>query len=181
MAFIAFIAVVNSTHAAVDNLNGAFLAPGDSAFATESIFNNTAAAAPTSFNNDYIFSFTSEAATANAFGVDRSSSIYGESFDSLVITISNTSQGTIATSHNLATNPPSWNTIITAIIPGIAYTMNVAGIVSAGAIGGVYTVGINQVTAVPIPAAVVLFGTGLLGLIGLSRRKQKPTINMTAA
>jgi hypothetical protein len=30
----------------------------------------------------------------------------------------------------------------------------------------------NAVSAVPVPAAVWLFGSGLLGLVGISRRKK---------
>jgi hypothetical protein len=36
---------------------------------------------------------------------------------------------------------------------------------------GQYGIEISQVSAVPVPAAVWLFGSGLLGLIGVARRK----------
>ena len=34
------------------------------------------------------------------------------------------------------------------------------------------TLGIDNITAVPVPAAFWLFGSGLLGLIGIARRKK---------
>jgi hypothetical protein len=37
---------------------------------------------------------------------------------------------------------------------------------------GVGFSGIVEQTAVPVPAAVWLFGSGLLGLVGIARRKQ---------
>lgn len=37
---------------------------------------------------------------------------------------------------------------------------------------GEYTLSVNSVSAVPVPAAVWLFGSGLAGLIGVARRRQ---------
>ena len=37
---------------------------------------------------------------------------------------------------------------------------------------GQYGIEISQIAAVPVPAAVWLFGSGLLGLIGIARRKK---------
>jgi hypothetical protein len=35
-----------------------------------------------------------------------------------------------------------------------------------------FTIGVTQVQPVPVPAAVWLFGSGLLGLVGVARRKK---------
>lgn len=44
---------------------------------------------------------------------------------------------------------------------------------STGAIGGAYAVVMtSQPTAVPVPAAAWLLGSGLLGLVGVARRKE---------
>jgi hypothetical protein len=45
---------------------------------------------------------------------------------------------------------------------GVQYALHLVGIVNEA-----------QVSAVPVPAAVWLFGSGLLGLVGIARRKKK--------
>ena len=40
-----------------------------------------------------------------------------------------------------------------------------------GSSGGSYTVAMAALTPVPVPASVWLFGSGLLGLVGVTRRK----------
>jgi len=67
-----------------------------------------------------------------------------------------------------------------ALAPSVkgAYTIIGRGSTSAGEIDGLTQDTINtfnwnlKITAVPIPAAVWLFGSGLLGLIGIARRKK---------
>lgn len=65
-------------------------------------------------------------------------------------------------------------------VDGGAYYLNYAGTVPAGdpsGFGGVqyylHLEGNVTVAAVPVPAAVWLFGSGLVGLVGVARRKQK--------
>ena len=55
-----------------------------------------------------------------------------------------------------------------------AYDINNNGDISGyGSIGGqTHTFLLTNVSAVPVPAAVWLFGSGLLGLVGVARRKK---------
>ncbi|HEB70097.1 MAG TPA: hypothetical protein ENI88_10845 [Desulfobulbus sp.] len=59
---------------------------------------------------------------------------------------------------------------IQAFSPG-TYSFNVAGTISGGT-GGSYNVGLTETVApVPIPPAALLFGSALIGLAGLKRKK----------
>ena len=49
---------------------------------------------------------------------------------------------------------------------------NVLVLAPAGGSGYFDSISANQVSAVPVPAAVWLFGSGLLGLVGVARRKK---------
>jgi len=55
------------------------------------------------------------------------------------------------------------------VLPADTYTFDVTG-VSSGSIGGSY-IGTVGATLVPIPAAAWLFGSALLGLVAVGRRK----------
>jgi len=50
---------------------------------------------------------------------------------------------------------------------------NVLVLAPAGGAGYFDSITANQVSAVPVPAAVWLFGSGLLGLVGVARRKSR--------
>ena len=57
-------------------------------------------------------------------------------------------------------------------VPG-EYFVSFFGFADASAPSlGQYGIEISQIAAVPVPAAVWLFGSGLLGLIGIARRKK---------
>ena len=65
-----------------------------------------------------------------------------------------------------------------ACAAGSAYTLDYNAVVPSGGFAGVAyllhlegVVGTGAVSAVPVPAAVWLFGSGLLGLVGVARRK----------
>ena len=49
---------------------------------------------------------------------------------------------------------------------------NVLVLAPAGGSGYFDSIEANQVSAIPVPAAVWLFGTGLLGLVGIARRRK---------
>jgi hypothetical protein len=57
-------------------------------------------------------------------------------------------------------------------VPGVTYFANIAG--DAGAINGGLELGLFgaqvSLTAIPVPATLFLFGSGLVGLLGLTRR-----------
>lgn len=50
------------------------------------------------------------------------------------------------------------------------YTLYVGG-TDASLSGGLYNLSVSAASAVPVPAAVWLFGSGLLGLVGMARRQ----------
>jgi len=52
------------------------------------------------------------------------------------------------------------------------YVVQGAGPVSGGDWDYTLTFEVNELSAVPVPAAVWLFGSGLLGLVGMARRKK---------
>lgn len=62
-----------------------------------------------------------------------------------------------------------WHTGSTDFISQIGQFDGYDGITSPGTVSGVWTQ--FEMTPVPVPAAVWLFGSGLLGLVGIARRK----------
>ncbi len=61
---------------------------------------------------------------------------------------------------------------VQASSPG-TYTFNVTGELTIGVTGGSYNVGLTETVApVPIPPAALLFGSALIGLAGLRRKKE---------
>ena len=84
----------------------------------------------------------------------------GVSLDELSIT------GSDGSSWNVIGSNVTELSLITTLLSNVSYTIQIVGI--GKTIGSTYDV---TVQAVPIPAAVWLFGSALMGLVGVSRRK----------
>lgn len=95
----------------------------------------------------------------------------GTAFDGICLVGTTDIAGTINNGTGIATF--SWSGVY-----GTGYTLDYTAVVpqaDPSGFGGVYY-GLHlegTVNAVPIPAAVWLFGSGLLGLVGIARRKKK--------
>lgn len=119
------------------------------------------------FDFDYTFNLGSGVTSAQVGTASSTLTMFGFSvldFSTLNATLSNPMGDIISTGSALNSQ---FSAFINAPILAGLYSLNVNGTTS-GFVGGVYTVGVS---AVPIPAAVILFATGLVGLLGLARRK----------
>ena len=81
-----------------------------------------------------------------------------------------------AGTQSLISGPASASVFLADLKPG-NYSLVVSGATGAGTVGGLYSfsasLGNPILSAVPIPGAIVLFGSGLVGLAALGRRKAK--------
>jgi len=82
--------------------------------------------------------------------------------------ISGTSTATITTSWSGVVNGRWWNNGFNPVVCSTTDCVNATN-VEENIIGSSWTA--SEVSAVPVPAAVWLFGSGLIGLIGVARRK----------
>ncbi|SFL75944.1 VPLPA-CTERM protein sorting domain-containing protein [Desulfomicrobium norvegicum] len=60
--------------------------------------------------------------------------------------------------------------LIMSSLPAAKYFIAITGTVT-GDFGGTYAFGISPVQSVPVPAAALLLGAGLLGIVGIRRRQ----------
>jgi len=113
-------------------------------------------------------------------GFNCTGSEMGNLFYNVLGGVTNTS---ITTTHNanfnLFSNVQSngyWSATVVMILPNRAWDFNMGngdqGIPSETSSFYGWAVQLGDVSAVPVPAAVWLFGSGLLGLIGIARRKK---------
>lgn len=141
---------------------------GDEIFATATVDGT--------FNTDYTFKFGADVVSGQVGTAYEPVTLFGTTvldFSALNVILTAPDTSIVIP---LTSALGGWSTTLSTIMSG-TYTLNVSGQTS-GAGGGVYSVGIS---AVPIPAAVILFGTGLIGLIAVARRKQTPTDKMASA
>jgi hypothetical protein len=101
--------------------------------------------------------------TSNVSGPDAFSASFGAYTSSFA---------TVAADYFLPLGSTTSNLVLTAIGPG-EYSLSMFGQTAnaEGAYSLDYTIQMN-VSAIPVPAAAWLFGSGLVGLIGISRRRK---------
>ncbi len=122
-----------------------------------------------SFNNNYTFQLDASVISAGAGTIFSTLTLFNTTilgFSSLDVSLTGPSGSGITQTGTGWGN--DWSAIISSPIVESDYTINIKGQTN-GSAGGVYSVGIS---AVPIPTAVILFGTGLLCLAGVARRKK---------
>jgi len=162
MAALAVCGWASTAHAANYTLSPTSLVSGE----TYTVVNKVA---PGVVDDTIAFSISSNSNVAgSSANLPLSLSFWGTNLDvlditNLKLTLENTAGSILASVNSPATLSYS------NLAPG-NYDLVVSG-VATGLSGGEYGVGVN-VSAVPIPAAVVLFGSGLVGL-GMAGRRKK--------
>lgn len=158
---------------------------GCSFFASASLYNldqvNPTIVSYTAFNqsiNDQ-FTFTIPAnsqGAAAAVALDISIgdvTLWG--IKNLVVSADSTSPSPLSFTAKLDANTNAITGYLSNALNAGAYVFDVSGVTS-GIYGGAYSAGFSTVqtsalTPVPVPAAIWLFGSAMLGLTGLNRRK----------
>jgi len=138
------------------------IGPGETEFRVETING-----ANTSFEGTYTFNFSPSVITGGVGGINNAISIvgFGDILNFSALSATLTKPDDSFNIFNILDLGDEFSTTFSAITG--SYSLFVVGETS-GIGGGSYSV---AVSAVPVPAAVILFGTGLIGLIGVARRK----------
>lgn len=129
----------------------------------------------TSFEHDYLFAVPS-AADLVAFGVEFSgpftdlTSFTADLFEGDP-TLCGSGCALLASATLPTANPASFLLSYAGLQSGLDYFLRVSSTIGATGFG-VYT-GLMAVSAVPVPPALLLFGTALAGVAALARRRRK--------
>lgn len=89
-------------------------------------------------------------------------------FDSLTATLLDSSSSYITS----ATGTSGFLLSYANLLPGNTYNLVISGVLGDWAVKGIYY-GSLTVSAVPVPPALLLFGTAMIGVAALSRRRKR--------